>query len=165
MTSLKTIETVYVLKRNVDTDALTQREKENICAVPASRENISNFVTDNRHFRKKSGAKKEVDENPQDERKKRSNADVVNSTYVNNINLSDIYLDLLNVEENNSSKTDTPTNFCTNSTQSLNHSRSLEEECDTLLSQVMLHKIRRSSLFWRNWKSKMICQTSTVRVD
>ena len=62
-------------------------------------------------------------------RKKRSYMDVVNSTHVNNINLSDIYLDLLKGEENNSSKTETsPPHVCTNSAQSLNHSRSLEEE-------------------------------------
>ena len=49
--------------------------------------------------------------------------------WVNNLNLSDIYLDLLKGEENNSSKTDTsPPHVCTSSAQSLNHSRSLEEE-------------------------------------
>ena len=131
----KTTETFYVIERDVDTDALTQREKENTCAIPASSENISNFVTDNRHFRKKSEAKKKVDEYAQDEKKKRSYADPVNSTHVNNINLSDIYLHLLMSEENNSSKTDTsPPHVCTNFAQILNHSRSLEEESDTLLS-------------------------------
>ena len=43
-----------MIKRDVDTDALMQREKENLCPIPASRENISNFVTDNQYFRKKS---------------------------------------------------------------------------------------------------------------
>ena len=33
VTSTKTIETVYVIERYVDTDALTQREKENTCVV------------------------------------------------------------------------------------------------------------------------------------
>ena len=115
-TSPKTTETVYVFERDVDTDAPTQREKENTCVIPASSENISNFVTDNRRFRKKSEAKKKVDEYAQDEKNKRSYADVVNSAHVNNINLSDIYLDLLKGEENNSSKTDTSQpHVCTNS--------------------------------------------------
>ena len=39
-------------------------------------------MTDNRSFRKKSGAKKKVDEYAQDEKKKISYADVVNSTHV-----------------------------------------------------------------------------------
>ena len=47
VTSLKTTETVSVIKRDVDTDALTQREKENNCTIPGSRENISSFVKDN----------------------------------------------------------------------------------------------------------------------
>ena len=135
VTSPKTTETVYVIERYVDIDPPMQREKENTCAIAASSENISNFVTDNRRFRKKSEAKKKVDEYAQDEKKKRSYADAVNSTHVNNINLSDIYLDLLMGEENNSSKTDTsPRHVCTNFAQILNHSRSLEEESDTLLS-------------------------------
>ena len=46
-TSPKTIEIVYGIESNVDSDALTKREKENTCAIPAGRENISNFVTDN----------------------------------------------------------------------------------------------------------------------
>ena len=62
LTSPKTMETIYVIGRDVDTDALTQREKENTCAIPGSRENISNFVTDNRRIRKKSEAKRKVDE-------------------------------------------------------------------------------------------------------
>ena len=135
VTSQKTIETIYLIERDVDADAdtLTQKGKENTCAIPASRE--INFVTDNRRFRKKSGAKKKVDEYALDEIKKRSYADVVNSTHVNNINLSDICLDLLKSKENNSSKTGTSQpHVCTNSAQNLNHSRSLEEESDTLLS-------------------------------
>ena len=70
MTSLKTIETTCVIERDVDTDAyaVTQREKENTCVIQASRE--SNFVTDNRRFRKKSGAKKELDEYAQDKNEK-----------------------------------------------------------------------------------------------
>ena len=61
--------------------------------------------------------------------------DVINSSHVNNINLSDKYLDLLKGEENNSSKTDTSSpHVCTNSAQSLNHSKSLEEDSDTKLS-------------------------------
>ena len=62
VTSPKTMETIYVIGRDVDTDALTQREKENTCAITGSRENISNFVTDNRRIRKKSEAKRKVDE-------------------------------------------------------------------------------------------------------
>lgn len=81
-----------MIKRDVDTDALMQREKENLCPIPASRENISNFVTDNQYFRKKS---EEEDEYARNERKKRLYADVVNSTDVNNINLSVTYLDIL----------------------------------------------------------------------
>ena len=51
------------------------------------------------------------------------------------VNLSDIYLDLLKGEVGNSSKTDnSPPHVCTNSVQNLNHSRSLEEESDSLLS-------------------------------
>ena len=70
-----------------------------------------------------------MDEYAQDEEKKRSYADVVNSAHKNIMNLSDMYLDLLRGEENNSSKTDTsPPHICSNSAQSLNHSRSLEEE-------------------------------------
>ena len=86
MASPKTTETVYVIERDLDTDVLTQRVKENICAVPASSENISNFVTDNQCFWKKSEAKKKVDEYAQDEKNKRSYVDVVTSTHVNNIN-------------------------------------------------------------------------------
>ena len=78
MTSPKTIKTVYVIGRDVDTDALIQREKGNKCAVSASSENISNFVTDI-----------QVGIYASDERKKRSYAVLVNSMYVNNINLSD----------------------------------------------------------------------------
>ena len=134
-TSSKTTEIVYGIGSNVDSDALTKREKENTCAIPASRENISNFVTDNWRFRKKSEANKKVDEYAQDEKNKRSYADVVNNTYVSNINPSDIYLDLLKGEENNTPKTGTsPSDICTISAQSLNHSWSLEEESDTLLS-------------------------------
>ena len=60
---------------------------------------------------------------------------MVNSTHVNNINLSEIYLDLLKGKENNSSKTDTyPPHVCTNSAKSLNHSKGLEEESDIILS-------------------------------
>ena len=71
----------------------------------------------------------------QDEKKKGSYVDVVNGTHFNNINLLDIYLDLLKGEENNSTKTDTsPSHAWTNSVQSLNHSRGLEEESDSLLS-------------------------------
>ena len=66
ITSPKTTETAYVNKRDVDTDAFTQREKE----VSASSENISKFVTDSRRFRKKSEAKKKVDEYAQGEKKK-----------------------------------------------------------------------------------------------
>ena len=69
------------------------RIRLNTCAIPASRENISNFVTDNRRFRKKLEAKKKEDEYDHDEKKKRSYADVVNSRHVDNINLSDINLD------------------------------------------------------------------------
>ena len=87
VTSPKTTETVYVNGRVVDRDALTQRKKE----VSASSENISKFVTDNQRFRKKSEAKKKVDEYAQGKKKKRSNVDVVNRTHVNNINLSDIF--------------------------------------------------------------------------
>ena len=58
-----------MIERDVDTDALTQKEKENTCAIPASSENISNFVTDNGRFRKKSKAKKKLDEYAQDEKK------------------------------------------------------------------------------------------------
>ena len=47
-------------------------------------------MTDNQRFRKKSEAKKKVDENAQDEKKKRSYADMVNSRHVNNINMSGI---------------------------------------------------------------------------
>ena len=60
VTSPKTTETIYLIEKDVDTDALTQGEKENTCAIPASSENISNFVTDNRRFRKKLKAKKKV---------------------------------------------------------------------------------------------------------
>ena len=56
-----------MIERDVDTDALTQREKGNTYAIPASSENISYFVTNNQHFRKKSEAKKKVDECTQDE--------------------------------------------------------------------------------------------------
>ena len=60
---------------------------------------------------------------------------MVNSTHVNNINLSEIYLDLLKGKENNSSKTDTyPPHVCTSYAQSLNHSKNLEEESDVILS-------------------------------
>ena len=90
VTSPKTTETVYKIERDVNTGALTQREKDNTCAIPASSENTSNLVTDNQRFRKKSEAKKKVDENAQDEKKKRSYADMVNSRHVNNINLSGI---------------------------------------------------------------------------
>ena len=46
-----------------------------------------------------------------------------------------MYLDLLKGEENNFSKTDTsPPHVCTSSAQNLNHSRSFDEESDTLLS-------------------------------
>ena len=70
-------------------------------------------------------------------RKKRSYMDVGNSTHVNNINLF-IYLDLLKGEENNSSKTDTsPSHVCTNSAQSLNHSRSLEELLSTQDREIL----------------------------
>ena len=62
VTSPKTMETNYVIGRDVDTDALTLREKENTCAIPGSRENISNFVIDNRRIRKKSEAKRKVDD-------------------------------------------------------------------------------------------------------
>ena len=66
---------------------------------------------------------------------KRSYADVVNSTHVNNVNLSDMYLDLLKDEENNPSKTATsPPQVCASSAESLNHSRSSDEESDILLS-------------------------------
>ena len=41
MISPKTIETVGVIERDIDTDTLTQRKKENTCAIPTSRENIS----------------------------------------------------------------------------------------------------------------------------
>ena len=76
-----------------------------------------------------------MDEYAQNEKKKILYADVVNSAHVNNINLSDIHLDLLKGEENNSSKTDTSLSYvCTNSAQGLNHSRSLEEESDNSLS-------------------------------
>ena len=92
LTSPKTTGTVQVIERDLDTNALMQREKvKNMC---------SNFVTDNRRFRKKSQAKKKEDKYAQDEKKKRSYADVVNGTHVNNINLSYIYLDLLKGEEN-----------------------------------------------------------------
>ena len=75
-------------------------------------ENISNFVTDNQLFRKKSETKKKVDEYVQGEKKKVSYVDAVNTAHVNNINLSDIYLDFLKGEENNSSKTDiSPSQF------------------------------------------------------
>ena len=47
-------------------------------------------MTNNQRFRKKSEAKKKVDEYTQDEKKKRSYVDAVNSTHVNNMNLSDI---------------------------------------------------------------------------
>ena len=87
VTSPKTTETAYVNKRDVDTDAFTQREKE----VSASSENISKFVTDSRRFRKKSEAKKKVDEYAQGEKKKISYSDVVNRTHVDNINLPDIF--------------------------------------------------------------------------
>ena len=79
-----------MIERDVDTDALTQREKGNTYVIPASSENISYFVTNNQRFRKKSEAKKKVDEYTQDEKKKRSYVDAVNSTHVNNMNLSDI---------------------------------------------------------------------------
>lgn len=46
-------------------------------------------------FRKKFKAKKKEDKYTKDEKKKKSYADVVNCTHVNNINLPDIYLDLL----------------------------------------------------------------------
>ena len=76
-----------------------------------------------------------MDEYAQDEKNKRSYADVVNNTYVSNINPSDIYLDLLKGEENNTPKTGTsPPDICTIFVRSLNHSWSLEEESDTLLS-------------------------------
>ena len=92
-------------------------------------------MTDNRRFRKKLEAKKKEDDYTQNKKKETSYADVVNSRYVNNINLSYIYLDWLKGEENNPPKTDTsPPHVCTNSAQSLNHSRCLEEESDTLLS-------------------------------
>lgn len=124
-------------------------------------ENISNFVTNNRRLRKKSQAKKKDDEYTQNEKNKRSYVNVVNSIHVNNINLSDMLIDLLKGEEVNSSKTDTSLpQVCTNSAQSLNHSRSLKEESDTLLYT----EIKRSHLFWRNSKTKMLCQTSTIRV-
>ena len=135
VTSPKKIETVYRIERDVDTDAFTQREKENTCAIPGSRENISTFVTDNRPFIKKLETKKKNDEYAKNEKIKRSYADVVNSTHVNNINLSGMYLELLKGEENNSSKTDTsPPHVCTSSAESLNHPRSSEEESDILLS-------------------------------
>ena len=44
MTSPKKIEAVYVIEKDVDTDVFTQREKENTCAIPASRENISTLL-------------------------------------------------------------------------------------------------------------------------
>ena len=46
MTSPKAIKTVYVIGRDVDADALIQREKGNTCAISAVRNNISDFVTD-----------------------------------------------------------------------------------------------------------------------
>lgn len=46
-------------------------------------------------FRKKFKTKKKEDKYTKDEKKKKSYADVVNCTHVNNINLPDIYLDLL----------------------------------------------------------------------
>ena len=53
--------------------------RESTCSIPASRK--SNFVTDNRRFRKKAEANKKVNEYAQDEKKKRSYADVINSTH------------------------------------------------------------------------------------
>ena len=121
VTSAKTTETVFVIKRDVDTDTFILRRKEITYVIPAfSRENISNSVTDNRRFREKSEAKQKVGEYAQDEKKKRYFADVVNSTHVNNINQSNIYLDLLKGEKNNSFKiTTSPPHVCTNSAESL----------------------------------------------
>ena len=66
VTSPKITEVVYVVERDADTDALTQREKENACPIPATSEDISHFVTDNQRFRKRSETKKKVDEYTQD---------------------------------------------------------------------------------------------------
>lgn len=93
MNSSKAIETVDGIERDVDMDMLTQKKNWVQYQLLVGKIPVI-FVSDN-NILGKSWRQRRKDKYAKDEKKKKLYADVVNSTHVNNINLPDIYLDLL----------------------------------------------------------------------
>lgn len=120
--NVKSFDTIPVIEENVDA-----------CEIPAA--GILNFVTANWSFRKMPKAKKKDNKTTHCKTITRSHTDALSSSRRSDINLSDIFFNLLKGEDTSSSEIAMSSpQMCTNSVQSLIRLSAIQEQSDTLFS-------------------------------